>query len=90
MFSVMSRSQKVIMDQIELMVKHHPIKVSRDQLKDVLKWVQEQFPNEDPKNLFNPFLCDALNLRFYNTAMLGSPAATRLLSACREVYEVVT
>lgn len=19
------------------------------------KWVQEQFPNEDPKNLFNPF-----------------------------------
>lgn len=72
------------------MVKDHPIKVSRDQLKNLLIWAQEQLPNEDPKTLFYPSLWEPLNPGLYNAATLRSPAAAKLLSACRVVHKVVT
>lgn len=90
MGNIMSRSKKHAVDLLESMVKNHPMTVSRDQLKDLLHWVHEQFLNTDAGVLFNPFLWDFVSLRFYNEATLKNTTVAKPLSVCRVVYDVVT
>lgn len=86
----MSKTQKEAMDKLESMIKNHPVSVSKDQLRDLLCWAQEQFPKADAEVLFNAFLWDSVSLRLHNEATLKDSKAAKLLPVCRLVYESIT
>lgn len=81
--------QEEAADSLELTIQDHPVTLTRDQLKDLLPWVHEQFPQAEPSSLFNPFFGDSVSPRLYNAATLKNSAAAKLFPACRVVYEAV-
>ncbi|XP_039422435.1 uncharacterized protein LOC120411466 [Corvus cornix cornix] len=84
-----SKLQRDAFNKLETMVKEHPIAVAKEQLRDLVFWIKQQFPNSDPDLLFTPYVWDSIHLRQYNAASHGNGPAAKLLPIRRVVYEVI-
>lgn len=86
----MSREQRDIYKRLKLLIKSNSRTVPKQELKDLLCWVQKNFADVDPASAFNMSLWDSVGVKLCSATTQGDLMAAKLLPAYHVLVEILS
>lgn len=84
----MSREQRDIYKRLKLLIRSNSRTVPKQELKDLLCWVQKNFADVDPASAFTMSLWDSVGVKLCDAATHGDLTAAKLFPAYHVLVEI--